>query len=73
MSRNEFRDVLSRRFNGDASEFAFIIGMSNKNVDNILKGAYGVASTLAILVRLLDKHPELVDELKESAKETADV
>lgn len=73
MSRNEFRDVLSRHFNDDASVFADTIGMSSKNVGNILKGAYGITSTLAVLVRLLDSHPALIDELKESAKEGTDV
>ena len=64
----ELRDALISRFDDDVNKFAELMSMSRRNAVNLVMGRYGVNGPLRILVRILDAHPDLVDEIGKPMK-----
>jgi hypothetical protein len=60
----ELRDALKTLFNDDASAFSEAVSTGRRNASNLIMGRYGVTGPLRVLVRLLMRHPYLVDEIK---------
>lgn len=63
MTKNELEDFL-KKYGLDASDLAELIGLTRMAVEHWLKGIRSIAKPYGRLIRLFDRHPELMREFK---------